>query len=80
MTPAHRPRFLPFILTGAALGFLLGAAVADFGWFEDPDSVLVQGQYSPTAAVGYLGLLGACLLGLLAALLALLVDRRADRP
>ncbi len=79
MTPARRPRFLPFILTGAVIGFVLGAAVADFGWFEDTDSALVQGSYTPTAAIGYLGLLGASLCALLAALLALFVDGRSRR-
>ena len=45
VSPSRRPpRFLPFILTGAVLGFL-----------------------------------GALLFGLLAALLALLIDRRHDR-
>jgi hypothetical protein len=80
VTPARRPRFLSFILTGAVLGFALGAAVADFGWLEDPDTVRLQGQYSPTAAIGYLGLLGAALLGLLGALVALFVERLSRRP
>ncbi len=79
MTPARRPRFLPFILTGAVLGFVVGAAIADFGWFEDTDSVLAQGSYTPTAAIGYLGLLGASLFALLAALVALFVEARSRR-
>jgi hypothetical protein len=79
VTPQRRPRFLRIILTGAVVGFVLGAVVAVGGWFEDTDSVLAQGSYSPTAAVGYLGLLGACLLAIAAALLALALDRRADR-
>lgn len=79
MKPARRPRFLPFILTGAVIGFALGAAVADFGWLEDPDSVLAQYQYSATSAIGYLGLLGAALFALVAAVLALLVERSSRR-
>lgn len=79
MTPARHPRFLPFILTGVVVGFALGAAVADFGWLEDTDSALAQNQYSPTAAIGYLGLLGAALFGLAGALLALLVERLSRR-
>jgi hypothetical protein len=72
------PRFLPFILTGAVLGFLLGAAVSQFGWLQDSHPVLAS-NYGPSAGVGYLGFLGAFLFGLLAALLALLLDRRHDR-
>lgn len=76
---ARPPRFLPFILTGAVLGFVLGAAVADFGWLENTDTVLAQKQYSATTAVGYLGVLGACLFALLAALLALGLERLSRR-
>jgi len=76
--PARRPRFLPFILTGAVLGFVIGAALALVGWFEDEDPT-VASNYAPTASAGYLGILGAVLFGLLAAVVAVLVDRRADR-
>lgn len=80
MTPPRRPRFLPFILTGAVVGFLAGAVVASGGWLEDTSSVLSQqGQYSPTAAVGYLGLLGASLLAIVAAFVALGLDRWSRR-
>ena len=68
-------RFLPFILTGAVLGFLLGAVIASGGWFEDRTSVLVQqGQYSASSAIGFLGVFFACLFALVAALVALGVD------
>ncbi|QIM22704.1 hypothetical protein G7075_18760 [Phycicoccus sp. HDW14] len=53
--------------------------MADFGWLEDPDSVLAQYQYSATSAIGYLGLLGAALFALVAAVLALLVERSSRR-
>jgi hypothetical protein len=79
VTPPRRPRFLPIILTGAVIGFILGAAVAVSGRFADTSSPLVQGPYAPTAAIGYLGLLGAGLLAIAAALLALVLDKRADR-
>ena len=71
-------RFLPFILTGAVLGFLVGAAVSVFGWLEDPDPTIAS-NYGPSAGIGYLGFLGALLFGLLAAVVAVLVDRRRDR-
>ena len=70
VTPARRPRFLPFIVTGAVLGFLLGGALAAFGWFEDPDPV-VPSNYPASAVVGYLGFLGALVVGLAAAVLAI---------
>ncbi|GAA4399922.1 hypothetical protein GCM10023168_08010 [Fodinibacter luteus] len=78
MTPARHPRFLPFILTGAVLGFLVGASFAVFGWLEDTDPT-VASNYPPSAGIGYLGFLGALVFGLLAAVLAVLVDRRTDR-
>ena len=76
--PARRPRFLPFIITGAVLGFVVGAALSVFGWFEDTDPTIAS-NYAPTAGAGYLGILGAVLFGLLAAVVAVVVDRRADR-
>ena len=76
--PGRRPRFLPFILTGVVLGFVVGAALALGGWFADPDPT-VASNYAPSAGVGYLGVIGALLFGLLAAVIAVLVDRRADR-
>jgi hypothetical protein len=60
------------------LGFALGSALALFGWFADPDPT-VASNYAPGAGVGYLGVIGALLFGLLAAVIAVLVDRRADR-
>ena len=74
VSPARRPRFLPFILTGAVVGFLAGAFLASSGALENPDAGVVQGTYAPSAAVGYLGLLGAGLCALVAAGVALAVD------
>jgi hypothetical protein len=76
--PARRPRFLPFIATGAVIGFLVGAVLSMSGWLADPTPT-VASNYPPTAGVGYLGILFAVLFGLLAAVIAVLVDRRADR-
>lgn len=78
VTPARRPRFLPIILTGAVIGFLVGASLAVFGWFEDRDTML-ESNYAPSAGIGYLGFMGALVFGLLAAVIAVLLDRRSER-
>lgn len=79
VSPSRPPRFLPFILTGAVIGFLGGALLSVTGQFEDPDAGVVQGTYAPSAGIGYVGLLGAGLCALLAALLALALDRWSRR-
>ncbi len=68
------PNFARFILTGAVLGFALGGFVAITGVLEGP--VEHPGNYTPTAAVGYLGLMGALVFGLTAGVVAVLLDRR----
>lgn len=62
------PNFGAFIGTGIVLGFVLGSILATLGGEE--------AGYSTTTAVLFLGTAGACVLGLLAALLAVLLDRR----
>jgi hypothetical protein len=65
----HRyPNFVAFIATGAILGFVVGSAFAYFG-----DKAA---GYSTTTAVLFLGAVGACVLGLAAAVLAVLLERR----
>jgi len=89
MPTAHAAAFAALLLLalGATLaihdlaggGFLLGAGVAVSGRFEDAASPVAQGPYAPTAGIGYLGLLGAGLFALAAAVVALALDKRADR-
>ena len=70
MPRIHRyPNFVAFIATGAILGFIAGSLLATRGGE-------VSG-YSTTTAVLFLGVLGACVVGLLAAILAVILDRRA---
>lgn len=69
MPPTHRySNFTAFIATGAVLGFALGSGLALFG--SD-----VRG-YSKGTAVAFVGLFGACILAMVAAVLAVLLDRR----
>ncbi len=75
--PARRsPRFLPFILTGAVIGFVVGAFLA-----SRPDEVANRtvGAYSASSAIGYLGFGCAAFGALLAAVVAILLERRGHR-
>ena len=73
MPPTRRhPNFVAFIATGAILGFVIGSAFAYFG-----DNNTDYGHdYSMTSAVLFLGMAGAFVFGLLAAVVAVLLDRR----
>lgn len=70
------PNFLRFILTGAIIGFGLGGLVSLTHVFEGSSDFATTYTYSETQAVMYLGLLGAFLFGLAAAVIAVLLDRR----
>lgn len=64
--PPRTPNFTIFLLVGAFVGFVVGAAVALLG----PQA----GTYTTNTAIGYLGVLGA-VLGLgLGGVVALVVD------
>lgn len=64
-------KFRNFLLTGALLGFLLGAVVS------------ARGPVSPRAgeasAMAFLGMVGALIGTLVAGVVAVLIDRRLDR-
>ncbi|MEO6413109.1 MAG: hypothetical protein ABIO48_11040 [Pedococcus sp.] len=73
MPPTRRyPNFVAFISTGVILGFVLGSALA---YFRD-DGTTYGRDYSVTSGVLFIGLVGACVFGLFAAILAVLLDRR----
>jgi hypothetical protein len=60
--------FAAFIGTGAVVGFAIGSGLALFGH-------RVSG-YSKGTTVAFVGLFGACVLAMVAAVLAVLLDRR----
>lgn len=73
MPPTRRyPNFVAFISTGVILGFVAGSAVA----YLSDDTATYGHDYSVTSAVLFLGIVGACVFGLLAAVIAVLLDRR----
>jgi hypothetical protein len=71
--PTRRyPNFVAFISTGVILGFVIGSAVA----YLSDDETTYGRDYSVTSGVLFIGLAGACVFGLLAAVVAVLLDRR----
>ena len=71
--PTRRyPNFAAFISTGVILGFIVGSAVA----YRSDDGTTYGHDYSLTSAVLFLGVVGAFVFGLLAAVVAVLLDRR----
>ena len=74
MPPTRRyPNFVAFIATGAIVGFVLGSFVGP----RRDDSVTYGHDYSVTSAVLFLGVVGALVFALLAAVVAVLLDRRS---
>lgn len=76
LKPAKTPNFLAFIGTGAVFGFLLGGWIAWSGVLEDPNAATPGYNYGASAGIGIVGLLGAGLFALAAAIIAVLIDRR----
>lgn len=73
MPQPHRyPNFTAFISTGVIVGFVIGSWL---GYRGDSQTELGN-TYSASTAVLFIGLLGACVFGLLAAVVAVLLDRR----
>jgi hypothetical protein len=72
--PTRRsPNFVAFISTGVILGFVIGSV---FAYFGGGDTTEYGRTYSETSSVLFLGVLGAFVFGLLAAVLAVLLERR----
>ena len=66
------PNFTAFIATGAIVGFVLGSMLGSL----DDGSTEMGRSYTGSTTVLFLGLLGACVFGLLGAVVAVLLDRR----
>jgi hypothetical protein len=72
--PTRRyPNFVAFISTGVIIGFVIGSLVAYRG---DAGTTEYGHNYSVSSAVLFLGVVGAFVFGLLAAVVAVLLDRR----
>ena len=69
------PRLVPFLATGAILGYLLGLLLAARPLVGD-DAQRLQ-NYSFNSQAGYLGLFGAMIGALIAAVAYVLFDRRS---
>lgn len=79
LVPRRSPDFRRFIVTGALIGLAVGVWISLSGIFEDPEKIPEGYVYSETTGAGFLGLLGAFVFGLIAALIALYLDWRARR-
>jgi len=65
---AKKPKFAPFLVTGALLGLLIGGLLSLAG--------PVDARYDASAALGFLGLVGAGLGMLAGGVIAVLLDKR----
>ena len=74
----RRPNHIRALIIGALVGFALGGALGVYRGFE-PSARVAAGEYSTSTAVGYLGLLGALAVGLLAAGVSVLVETLSER-
>lgn len=75
----RRPNHLRVLIIGAVVGFALGAFFGVYRGVEAGSERVAQGTYSTSTAVGYLGLLGALVVGLLAAGVSVLLEVLSER-
>lgn len=66
LEPPRTPNFTRYLVVGAVLGFVVGAAIALVG----PDA----GNYTSNTAIGYLGVFGAVIGLALGGLVAIVLD------
>lgn len=72
-TRPNRPKPVPFIATGAVIGFILFSAVS---WFGPNRNEGFDVTYDPGAALGYMSMLGLLLGALVGAVVAALFTYR----
>lgn len=74
----RRPNHLRILIIGAVVGFAIGGFFGVFRGLESSGRV-GQGEYSTSSAVGYLGLIGALVVGLVAAGVSVLIEAMSER-
>lgn len=74
MTP-RRPHFARIILTGAIIGLLVGGFIGT-GVLEDETATASPYVYGSMSGIGIMGLFFAGLFAIVAAVIAVLLDRR----
>lgn len=74
----RRPNHLRVLIVGALVGFAIGGFLGVYRGIE-PSGRVAQGEYSTSTAVGYLGLLGALVVGLAAAGISVLIEALSER-
>ena len=75
----RRPNHLRVLIIGAVVGFAVGGFFGVYQGIEEQSDRVAQGSYSTSTAVGYLGLLGALVFGLLAAGVSVLLEVLSER-
>ena len=74
----RRPNHLRVLIIGAVVGFAIGGFFGVSRALESSGRV-DQAEYSTSTAVGYLGLVGALVVGLLAAGVSVLIETMSER-
>lgn len=71
--PRSNPKPIPFIVTGAIIGFIVFGLISYFGPNRNEGFDIT---YDPSATLGYMSVLGLCVGGLLGAVVAALFTYR----
>ncbi|HCE61262.1 MAG TPA: hypothetical protein DER11_07875 [Janibacter terrae] len=71
--PRSHPKPLPFVATGAVIGFIVFGLVS---WFGPNRNEGFDITYDPGATLGYMSVLGLCVGGLVGAVVAALLTYR----
>ena len=74
----RRPNHLRVLIIGAVVGFAIGGFLGVYRGLES-SARTTAGEYSTSTAVGYLGILGAIVVGLIAAGVSVLIETLSER-